>query len=70
MRPTDCAVVVMPGSRVIVRGTVPSPEPEDDPGIHGSNQATPPRGAIDCRVKPGNDSTRLNAGLWLSGLER
>ena len=37
---------VMPGPRVTVRGTVPSLEPEDEPGIQET---------MDCRVKPGND---------------
>jgi hypothetical protein len=52
------------------RGTVPGREPEDDPGDHGSIRATASRGNMDCRVKPGNDSTPLDAGLWLAGQER
>ena len=44
--------------------------PGPDPGIHGSNRATASRRSMDCRVKPGADSTQLNLGLWLTGLER
>jgi hypothetical protein len=69
MGSTDCAVVVMPGPRVMVRGVVPRLEPEDDPGIHGSNRATALRCFVDCRGKPGNDSTRWKAGPWLTGPE-
>jgi hypothetical protein len=52
----------------MVRRVVPRLEPEDDPGIHGSNRATA-RHPMDCRGKPGNDDTRLNATLWLTGQE-
>jgi hypothetical protein len=69
MRSTDCAVVVMPGPRVIVRGIVPSLEPEDDPRSHGSDRVTT-RPPMDRRVKPGNDDMPLNARLWLTGQER
>jgi hypothetical protein len=68
MRSTDSAVVVMPGPRVMVRGVVPRLEPEDDPGIHGSNRATP-RHPMDCRVKPGNDNGGSSVGQRLTGQE-
>jgi hypothetical protein len=51
MMATPGTVAVMPDLRVTERGTVPSLEPEDDPGIHGPNRATASRGALDCRVK-------------------
>jgi hypothetical protein len=70
MMATHDTVAVMPGSRVTDRGTVPGLDPEDDPGDHGSSRATASRGNMDCRVKPGNDSTPLDAGLWLAGQER
>ena len=69
MMATHDALAVMPASRVTVLGAVPSLESENDLGIHGSNRATPSHCSMDCRVKPGNDSARLNAGAWLTGLE-
>ena len=47
----------MPGPRVSVLGTVPSLEPEDDPGIHFSGQAWACGWiAGSSQVEPGNDS--------------
>jgi hypothetical protein len=69
MMATRYTVVVMPGPRVTVRGTVPSLEPEDDPGIHGSNRPTASSGSMDCRVKPGNDNGGVGVGHRLIGPE-
>jgi hypothetical protein len=69
MTPVRYAVAVMPGPRVIVPDAAPSLEPEDDLGIHRSNQAIAWRSRTDCRVKPGNDNKESNAGLRLIRLE-
>jgi hypothetical protein len=67
MTATRYTVAVMPGPRVTVRDTVPSLEPEDDPGIHGSYRPTAASGPMDCRIKPGNDNGGMGAGHRLSG---